>query len=157
LQAFPESTIQWESYLVDLLRLVHTTAKEHARYLNLPAGTATRTPQYSLLGTSTELILCQKVFPNWQAALKSFGEAEHRFLQSNPSASSSFGSASPRWASPLWVRVLPVKQGVVLALTLLWSQPAPGLSARPGLIQAFLKEQLTQWEGKVILAGEALG
>lgn len=53
-------------------------------------------------------------------AIKKFGTTEHNF-----GPGSEFGSISPRWASPLWVRVLPVsspREGYVLALSILKSK-----------------------------------
>lgn len=46
----------------------------------------------------------------YQAAIASFGEDEHRWLQANPNLVKSVGytDGSDRQASPLWLRVLPV-------------------------------------------------
>lgn len=65
-------------------------------------------------------VVVQEPYQSGIDAIKAFGEIEHKF-----GAGQAFGSANPRWASPLWVRVLPIKQpetGYVLAMTILKSK-----------------------------------
>lgn len=65
-------------------------------------------------------VVVQELYQSSEDAIKDFGEREHKF-----GAGQAFGSANPRWASPLWVRVLPIKQpktGYVLAMTILKSK-----------------------------------
>lgn len=74
------------------------------------------------------------------AAIEAFGKQEHQFQPG-----SEFGDADPRWASPLWVRVLPVSSpqvGYILAMTVLKSDGHPG-QANYERLQQFV-EQLNE-------------
>lgn len=99
-------------------------------------------------------MVCHKVFPDWQEAIGTFGKAEHEFLQRNPSAINAFGSANPRWASPLWVRVLPVNGGFLLALILLWSQPPRRIYARKDDLQNFIEDLGEVLDGRWLISVE---
>lgn len=66
-----------------------------------------------------------KIYDTYTDAISAFGEAEHRWLQSNPARADSVGFAKgqKRQASPLWLRVFPVDRsggatGYILIATL---------------------------------------
>jgi len=150
----PSSAIGWERYLKNVLQAAYAGAKGLVKSLELPIVAPSPSSRFPLLDTGSEVMLCHRVFPDWQAALRAFGQAEHAFRRENPRARTAFGCANPRWASPLWVRVLPVNGGVVLALTLLWSQPPPRVRANRNDLRRFIKRYADEWDGRWLIRQE---
>jgi CRISPR-associated protein Cmr1 len=121
LQMRPDSPEAWQVYLSQAYKASLSASRSLCRTLNLSSQAAQRPTAFPILGTQLLGWLGTTVYPQPQDAVKAFGEREHKF-----GITKAFGSADkPRWASPLWVRVFPVKQpkpGYVLSMALLESQ-----------------------------------
>jgi len=147
----PNSVSEWEQHLKAVLGATEAEATDLAENLGLSNFSPLSSPTFPILSPKNNIMLCHHVFSDWEDALKTFGRAEHVFLSRNPGRAQAFGSANPRWASPLWVRVLPTKCGVILALTLIWSQPPPRLHANESDLRTFVLDFGRKWGGKWIV------
>ena len=147
LQETPGSASDWESYLGNVLETASAAAKELVESLGAPIAAPSLPSRFPLLGADNEIMICHRKFPDGRAALETCGRLEHGFLQQHPDARVAFGSANPRWASPLWIRVLPVGGGVILGLTVLWSQPPSGVRAERGDLRKFVDLCADEWNG----------
>lgn len=151
LRNVPNSVTEWERHLKEVVKATEAETTEFVENLALPICPPSSSPKFPILSTRNSIMLCNHVFSDWHDALKAFGQAEHVFLSNNPGTALAFGSANPRWASPLWVRVLPVNTGVILALVLLWSQPPYTIVCNKSDLHKFLMECGKKWSGKWII------
>lgn len=151
LRQVPNSVAEWEQHLKAVLGATEAEAKDLVYNLGLPTYSPSSSPAFPILSTRNNIMLCHHVFSDWEDALITFGQAEHVFLSRNPGTARAFGSANPRWASPLWVRVLPINNGVILALAPIWSQPPPRLQANESDLRKFVVDFGKKWSGKWIV------
>lgn len=119
-QMYPDSVEAWQVYLSLTYGATLSASRSLCKMLKIPRQVVPRPAAFPMLGTQSLGWLGNTVYAQPEDAVKAFGEREHNF-----GVTKAFGSADrPRWASPLWVRVFPVKHpqpGYVLGLTVLES------------------------------------
>lgn len=118
------SPLNWHVYRTLVVNQASESAQQLCQKMSLKGSPQqvypAKFPVVSLKEQEMVNVVVQKPYQSGMDAIKAFGELEHKF-----GAGQAFGSANPRWASPLWVRVLPIKQpetGYVLAMTILKSK-----------------------------------
>lgn len=121
----------WDAYRLRVTEQALEKAQELCAVLQIrvrsTANQPTKFPMVSLQNQKMPTIVDkrpQSFFNKPIEAIKYFGEQEHQFKPGQE-----FGSANPRWSSPLWVRVLPVSSpqaGYILAMTVLKSEGHQG-------------------------------
>ena len=154
LKSTPGSATEWERYLRTVLETAAVAARGLVESLGAPVSTPSQPSRFPLLGADSEITICHRKFPSGRAALQAFGQFEHEFLVQHPQARNAFGSADPRWASPLWIRVLPVEGGFILGLTVLWSEPPSGVAAERGALLEFVKLCAHEWNDRPVVGQE---
>ncbi|MBN1873213.1 MAG: type III-B CRISPR module RAMP protein Cmr1 [Anaerolineae bacterium] len=121
MQMCPNSVESWQVYLSLVYGATLSASRSLCKMLKIPRQVATQPTAFPILRTQPLGWLSNKIYAQPEDAIREFGEHEHNF-----GVTKAFGSADrPRWASPLWVRVFPVKHpkpGYILGLTLLESQ-----------------------------------
>jgi CRISPR-associated protein Cmr1 len=122
----------WEAYRLRVIEQAMEKAQELCDMLQVRSRATvnypTKFPIVSLQNQNMHTMVVdrkrQNFFNKPIEAIKHFGEQEHQFKPGQE-----FGSANPRWSSPLWVRVLPVSSpqaGYILAMTVLKSEGHQG-------------------------------
>jgi CRISPR-associated protein Cmr1 len=117
----------WEAYRTRIIEKALENAQQLCAALKLPLHATAKYPtKYPILSLQDRemptIVFNSKTgfFNDPIQAIEYFGNQEHQFRPGQE-----FGSANPRWASPLWVRVLPVsspQKGYILAMTTLKSE-----------------------------------
>jgi len=105
----PNSVEAWRNYLDFSLQAAHEGIKPLCRQLNIKSKQPAKS--YTIASPKTvRPIVVPKLYNTYTEAISDFGEAEHQWLQNNPSLIDSVGFAKRdgRQASPLWLRVFPV-------------------------------------------------
>lgn len=114
----------WQAYRMRVVEQALEKAEQLCGVLNLkvrpPQQYPTKFPIMDVQDTGMPSLTHAQIFDTPLQAIEHFGRKEHAF-----SPGQEFGGVNPRWASPLWVRVLPVsspKKGYILAMTVLQSE-----------------------------------
>lgn len=103
---------EWLSYMKDVSTSAAKVSKGLLKELEIPVGQAGVPSRYPVVTPKTQRFIWKELFGDGLSAISKFGEREHKFLQANPKLARAFGFArNGRQASPLWVRVIPVRVG----------------------------------------------
>lgn len=102
---------EWISYQQNLCRAVAQVCKGLVADCKGTMATPRFPSRFPIVMPQSQRFVWKDSFPNWLSAISEFGEREHQFLEQNPEYANAFGFAKGRrrQASPLWVRVFPVR------------------------------------------------